>query len=138
MMVAAALARDSRRSLGEHYHPIGQEQRLADIVGHQQDRGPGPGPQVEQLDIEPLPRQGVESREGFVEEQDRWLPGQCPGDRHALAHPARQLVGTGVIEALDPDLAQEDLATLEPFRGGHLGQVERLGHVVDRRPPRQE
>ena len=51
----------------------------------------GPVPQAEQLEVEPLAGQRIERAERLVEQQDRGLERERPGEGDALARPARQL-----------------------------------------------
>ena len=61
-------------------------------------------PEPQQLEVEPLAGQGVERAERLVEQQHPRLEGEGPGDRRPLAHPARQLDGSGIGHGgLEPD-----------------------------------
>ena len=51
----------------------------------------GPLPEPQQLEVEPLAGQRVERAERLVEQQHLGLERERPGERDALAHPARQL-----------------------------------------------
>ena len=70
---------------------VGDEDRLGDAVGDQDDRGRGPLPQPQQLEVEPLAGQRIERAERLVEQEDLGLERERPGERHPLAGPARQL-----------------------------------------------
>ena len=53
----------------------------------------------EQLEVEPFAGQRVERAERLVEEEDLGLERERPGERDALARPARQLGRTVVDDA---------------------------------------
>ena len=86
------VADDPARPAGEHEDAVGEEDRLGDRVGHEHDARPRLAPDGLQVDVEPLAGQRVERAERLVEEQDRRLEHDGPGDRGPLAHPAGQLV----------------------------------------------
>jgi hypothetical protein len=50
-------------------------------------------PDRHQLDLHQLAGLGVEAGEGLVHQQDLGLDRQRPGERHPLAHAARELPG---------------------------------------------
>jgi hypothetical protein len=65
----------------------------------------GADPPLHRLELAlDLPPQGhVEGAERLVEEQHGRLDRQRPGERHALALPARELVHPAAGEAVEPD-----------------------------------
>ena len=95
-------------------------------------------PEAEQLDVEALPGQRVERAERLVEEEHRRAQGERPRERHALAHPARQAVGTRGREPVEPDQPQELVRPRLALGRGPAGQLERVGDVRERVTPRQE
>ena len=99
MKVAAT--RPGRRR--EQHDPIGESGRLPHVVGDEEDREPPLLPQPFELVVEQVAGHGVERAERFVHEHDVGVLGERPGQRHPLAHAARQLVGTLVGEALEVD-----------------------------------
>ena len=82
---------DPRRARRQHDHPVGDQDRLGDAVGHDHDGRRGPLPEPQQLQVESLAGQGVERAERFVEQQDLGLQGEGSRQRHALPRPAGQL-----------------------------------------------
>ena len=84
--------------------PVGQEQGLLDIVGHEDDGMPGALPEVEQQAMEDQARDIVERAEGLVHQKDVRARGEDGRQHHALAHAAGQLLrpGLGEIEQVDP------------------------------------
>src|SRR5439155_16576198 len=63
---------------------------------------------------------------------------QRAGDRHALLHAARQLVGIGAGEALEVDQAQEAARRLGALGGARPAHLQPELHVALRGPPREE
>ena len=84
-------AHDPARPRREHDDAAGEQQRLLDVVGHQEDR---PRHLVQRAD-QPLLHLGagdrVERAEGLVEEEDVLLGHERPQEADPLAHPAREL-----------------------------------------------
>ena len=99
---------DPPRGGRHHEHLVGEQDRLGDRVRHEEHRRGGRLPEGEQFVTEHLARQLVEGREGLVHEQHLRLEGEGEGDRHPLAHPAREL-GRAVREELAETEGGEDL-----------------------------
>ena len=93
----------AKRGAGSRRHrhdPVGQEDRLVDVVGdHQRRHAPRVGAQLRQLLAKGVARQRVERAEGLVQEQNLGLDGKRPGDRDPLPHAARQLTGLAIQSA---------------------------------------
>ena len=66
---------------------------------YEEHRLPIRAPQVEQLVLHQLPRLDVERGEWLVHEQQAGVEDQHLRERHALAHPARELMRKAVLEA---------------------------------------
>ena len=83
----------------QHGHAIGDAEDLGDLVTHD-DRGEAEF-LVQLLDqvVDGIDENGVEARGRLVEEDDLGLVDEGPGDRHALAHAARDLRGVLVAHA---------------------------------------
>src|SRR5436309_3206986 len=88
---------------GQHDHLVGQRDRLLEVVGDEDDRGAGFRPEGEQLVLHQAPRLHVEGGERLVHEQDPGPVDEALGERHALSHPARELVWMAVLEARQAD-----------------------------------
>ena len=71
-----------------------------------------------QLDVEALAGHLVEGAERLVEQQHVGIGDERPGDRHALAHPARELRRAGLLEAAQADEVDQagDAAAGSPTR----------------------
>ena len=100
-------------------------------MGDDDDRRLGPFPESEELDVEALPGQGVERAERLVEEEDRRVEGERPGQRDPLAHPAREMVGSGAGEPVETDQLEQLVAACLARLAGAAGQLERVGDVVE-------
>jgi len=92
-----------------HRDPIRDPEGLLLIVGHDDRRCAGRSENVLDLGADTGAQGGVEVGEGFVEQDDRRIGGEGPGDRDPLLLAARELVGAP--SAL----------------GGEADQVEHLG-----------
>ena len=115
-------------------HAVGEQDRLLDGMGHEHHRQPGALPQLQQLLLQALARHGVQRAERLVHQDHLGVVGQHARDRHALLHPARQLMRIGIGELRQADHLHEAV------RGGkHLsaGQPARLGPERDIAPHRQ-
>ena len=75
----------------------------------------------------------VERPEGLVEQQHLGLDGERPGERHALALPARELRRVAMGEALEVDEAHQLLHALLDLLLGPLSDREAEGDVVAHR-----
>ena len=94
-------------ALAHHVHGVGQEDRLAQVVGDEDD---GEGlllPQVTQHAPQLLPGEGVKGTEGLVEHQQAGLVDQCPADGGTLLHAAGELPGEFVLETGQPHLGEQ-------------------------------
>ncbi len=87
------IAEHPGRPGGKDDDAVGEEHRLVDVVGDEDDGLALGLPQRQQLELQPLAGQRVERAERLVHEQDERVGGQRAGDRHALAHAARDAVG---------------------------------------------
>ncbi len=83
--------------------PVGQQDRLADAVGDEQDGLARGRPDALQLDIELIARDRVERAERLVHQEQCRIVEQRPADRRALAHAARQLPRIAMRERAQPE-----------------------------------
>ena len=99
----------TRPGRGEHHHPVGEEDRLLDVVGHEQH---GARLRVEHAG-EPLlqVRTGdrVERAERLVEQQHRPSGQERAQERHPLAHPAGQFRRAGALELGEAEALEQRL-----------------------------
>jgi hypothetical protein len=71
-----------------HPHPIAEQQRLGDVMGHEDRRQLQPAAEVQERLLEAIPGQRVQGAEGLVKQHHPRLRRQGPGHRHALGLPA--------------------------------------------------
>ena len=86
-----------------HRHPVAEPQRLGVVVGHQHGGGAGPAQHRLRLDPQRLPQRPVEVGERLVEQHDRRVGRQRPGQGDALLLAAGELVGVAARQRLQPD-----------------------------------
>ena len=124
---------------------VGEEGRLAQVVGDQDDGEADLLPQVAQHAPQLLAREGVERGERLVEHQQRRLVDQRAAQRDALLHAAGELPGIALAEPVEPDGPEQRarlLAVLGLLRRNlvamRLDDLEREQHVVDHLAPGQQ
>ena len=115
---------DPARPRGHHVDHVAEEHRLVDVVGDEQHGLVALLPDAEQHLLHQRARLAVERAERLVHQQDLGVVGERAGERHALAHAARELLGIGVLEALEPDLPMKPVRDPPPLGGGHAAQLE--------------
>ena len=69
----------------EHEQPVGQHERLEGVVGDEQARPGEVGEVALELGLHVEAGAGVEGRERLVEQQQRRVAGERPGERDPLA-----------------------------------------------------
>ena len=90
-----------------HDHAVGQEDRLLDVVGHEQRGGGHPLVDAQELEVQALARELVDGGERLVEQQHVHAHHQEAGERHALLHAAGEVARIGVLEAAQPDEVEQ-------------------------------
>ena len=124
---------------GRHdHHPVGECDRLLQVVGDEQHGLAVAGPQLEQQVAHDLPGLGVERPERLVHQQDVRIADQHLGKADALPLAARELVGIAVAERGKPDALEPGLRSLEGLGPGDTSDLEADGDVVARRLPRHD
>ena len=73
------------------HHAVGEQDRLRDAVGDEQDGLAPLVPDAQQLQAHLLARHGVQRAERLVHQEQARIGQQRPADGHALLHAARQL-----------------------------------------------
>ncbi len=91
----------------QQQHPVGEVQRLLDVMGDDQDGGGLGGVDLQQQVLHAQPGEGVERAEGLVQQQHLGAAGEGPGERGALGHAARDLAGAQVRGVLEADELQQ-------------------------------
>ena len=109
--------------------------RFGDIVGDEQDGGAGVARQHLQVVLHHHPGLGVEGAERLIHQDHVGAVDQRPGDRPALLHAARQLVGEIVFEPGEADGLERRGDTLAALRCGDAAQQQRKLDVFRKRLP---
>ena len=118
-------------------HPVGQLERLVDVVGHEQHRGGCRGVDVEQQVLHAHPGQRVERRERLVEQQHARVACQGTGQRRSLGHAAGHLPWPVPGERRQADELQQPGHPLRAIlAGGTRRQAD--GDVGGQGAPRQQ
>ena len=112
--------------VAEHDDAVGEEQRLLDVMRHQQRGKALALPERDELGLHGDARQRIELAERLVEDQDFGIVHQRARQRDALRHAARKLMRIGVAECRQADeierridalpLALQDALRLQPER----------------------
>ena len=118
---------DAARRRREHRDPVGQDDRLVDVVGDEED-----GLRADlKLAGEPvadlLALHLVEGRERLVHQQHLRIVSDGAGDVHPLDHPARELARSLLLVAGQPEVTQQVGGCVPLAAGDPLGEC----HVVD-------
>ena len=79
-----------------HHHAVGEQHRLVEIVGDEQDGLFGAGMDLQQLALQRLARLRIERAERLVHQQHLGIDGERAGDADALLHAAGELIGPPV------------------------------------------
>src|SRR5262245_38034551 len=92
-------ARDATGTRRHDHHAVGEQDRLRDAVGDEEDRLRPLLPHAEQLQAHLLAGHGVEGAEGLVHEQEAWVVHEGAAQGHPLLHAAGQLPGILPLES---------------------------------------
>jgi hypothetical protein len=107
-----AVELDAPGPRAHHHHAAAHEHRLVDVVGDEEHGLALRFPDAQQQFLHQLARLVVERAEGLVHQQHARVVGQRTGQRGALLHAARQLLGVVVLEAPQAHLADEGRAPI--------------------------
>ena len=108
---------------------VGEGECLLLIVGDEQRRGAG-GPQgLADLAAHLRAQAGVERVEGLVEQDQPGLPGERPGERHALLLAAGELMGQAAAEPVEVDQRQQLLDPAAAPLGARQAEADVGGDV---------
>lgn len=122
-------------------HPVGEIDRLLDVVGDDQDALGGEHAGVpEVVDFTPkvLGGEHIEGAEGFVHEQHLRFQNEGAGETHPLLHPAGELLGVGTLEAIEADDVDRIKGALPALAPLHMAGGQPQFHVVLHREPGQQ
>src|SRR5260221_2560979 len=119
----------------QNTYPVGQGDGLLQVVGDEDHGGQVGGPQLEQFVFHQGPRLHVEGAERLVHQQDLRFVDKCLGQRHALAHAARELVRVAVLETGQSDTRNPLVRALERLGFWLAAEQRACGHVAQHIPP---
>ena len=118
--------------------PVAELERLLEVVGDEHHRLAEVAVEAEHLVLHIAADQWVERRERLVEEQQRRVVRQRAGQPDALLHAAGELVGVGVLVAVQPHQGDDLLGPVPALLLLHPTHLEAVGDVVDDLPVRQQ
>ena len=98
---AGSAARSDPLGLAEEHNPVGQVERLVDIVRDQNDRRRFGGMNVEEQILHGEPSQRIESAEGFVEHEHTGTAREGSGESRTLGHPPGDLARAKLTRLLE-------------------------------------
>jgi hypothetical protein len=133
----ADLLPDLTRALGEQNDAVGEANGLAHGMGDEQNRRPALPPDRFDVIVEANARFGIDRREGLVEEENARLDDERARNRHALPHPARELVNELGARIFEPDCRERGASPLSPFALLDAGERETELDVRERIEPRE-
>ena len=80
----------------ENQHPVAKAGSLADIVRDKNDRLSSCSPDLLQFLVQNVACLGIQSREGFIHQENFRVNGQCPRQGHALLHASGEFMDVGM------------------------------------------
>jgi hypothetical protein len=122
----------------EDRHPIGEICRLADVVGHEENRLPRFLPDLLQLLVQDVASLSVERGEGLVHEQDLRIHREGAGDGNSLSHASGQLMRVRAGESGEMHHSQKMHRSFVPLGSGDSHAPERKFDVPEHVEPRKE
>jgi len=120
----------------KHQYPVGNEERLRDVMGDEQRRRTCH--QLRKLVVEPCPRDGIERGERFIEKQERRLSYQRTSEGSATALATRDLSRVPLQQLSSTNAIERRLRSRPSAWQRFARQLEREGHIAQHRTPRQE
>ena len=131
---------DAARPRRHHDDAVGEEDRLGDAVGDDHDRRSRSAPRARRSSRLNRSRVSASSAlNGSSSRRTSRLEREGPGERDALAHPARQLGRPAAATRRSRPTSSSSSASRARAPGGRpAGELERVGDVAGGRPPRQE
>ena len=134
----SSVASDAAGPLRQDDDAVGEHDRLLDVVRHEHDRARIGVQRRGEPVLHLQARQRVERGERLVEAEHRPAGEQRARERDALAHPARQLVRPGVLEALEAEVLQQRGGALACRGAIEARDAQRERGVVGGARPRQQ
>ena len=121
-----------------HDDAVGQEHRLLDVVGDDEDALGGhllAHPEFEKLGTKVFGGQDIERREGLVHEEHFGLDDESAGEAHALLHAAGEFLGVSGLKAIETDGVDHAEGALVAFDGTGAAGDEGSFHVFQHGEP---
>jgi hypothetical protein len=116
----------------DHHH-VGERHRLILAMRHVQEADPELPLKALQFAAHMLAQEGIERRQGLIEEEDLRTGDQCACQRDALLLAARHLPRQALGEAAHLDKVKEFARPLAPRGLGHSADLKTVSDVVDGR-----
>src|SRR5882757_5564875 len=132
------LAADPAGPRRHQHDALGEPYRLPDVVGHEDHRQVGLGPDPAQLVVQHIAGDGVQRRERLVHQQQLAVLGERPGQCHALAHAAGQLVHPLAVRPAEPYQVEQPLGLRAALLARHAAQPQGQFDVLARGQPREQ
>src|SRR2546428_1519253 len=127
-----------RRTRGKDHYPVGQRNRLLEIVRDEYHRLAVGGPQLEQLVLHQLPRLNVERRKRLVHEQNLRIQDEHLRERDALAHSTGELVGVALVEPAEANARQPGVTPFKSLFPRHTAKFQAGNDIFYGVAPRHE
>ena len=116
---------DPPRAARHDGDPVPEEDRLLDVVRHQDHGRALGGPDAQQLLLHLDLRERVERAKRLIQEEHAGLVDEHAREGGALGHAAGELVGIGLLEPGEPDAPKRLRDALPRLRPGVPGEGER-------------
>jgi hypothetical protein len=107
-------------------------------VRHEEDRLAPALPDLGELHVDLIPGERVEGSERLVHQQDGRVVDQRPAEGHPVLHPARELVGIPILEALEPHQRHQRPRPVDVVRAPEPAHLDLEEDVVERLLPREQ
>ena len=125
-------------AVAHHGDPVAEPHGLVQVVGDEDDGLLQRLLQLQQLVLHIAADQRVERAEGLVHQQQIGVGGQRAGQAHALLHTAGQLVGPGLLPALEPGEFERFGGAPMPLGARYALHFEAVGGVLQHTAVREE
>src|SRR2546423_1414601 len=136
--VDAVDALHGSRSRGDDDDPVGERDRLLEIVRDEDDRRSGRGPELKKLVLHERARLDVERAERLVHQEDARLVDQGLRERRALAHAAGELMRVVALETGEPDALDPVTRTVLRLAPLDASEPRTRRDVVEHALPRKD
>jgi hypothetical protein len=129
---------DPAGARAEHHHPVGEQHRLVDRVGDEDDGRLRLHVHPLEFAGEFLPGERVQRGEGLVHQHHPRLADERAAERHPLLHAAGEFVWQAFLEAAQAGEVQQLAGAFAVLRPAPAEDLDREQDVVQHRSPRQQ